>query len=258
MKKLLALILVVATFACAMVGCVNPNDKNDSANNNNQTSTGDQTNKDEPKVDPNAKSEGSMTYAEYVAADFDDEVVIEGFVQAKQSWWDNKATIYLQDGEGAYYVYEMICSEDDYNKLVTGTKIKVTGFKTEYHGEIEVDSGAEFEILEGDTWIAEPTDVTALLGTDKLVEKQNMLVVFKGLTVVSISYKGGEPGDDIYVTLSKDGNEFDFCVERYLTDPETDVYKAVGELKAGDVVDIIGFLYWYDGVNTHITSVTVK
>ena len=27
--------------------------------------------------------------------------------------------------------------------------------------------------------------------------------------------------------------------------------------KAGDVVDMEGFLYWYEGVNTHITSVKV-
>ncbi|MBQ6889541.1 MAG: hypothetical protein IJN53_00725 [Oscillospiraceae bacterium] len=46
-----------------------------------------------------------------------------------------------------------------------------------------------------------------------------------------------------------------FCLERYLTDPDTDVYKAFATLKAGDVVDIEGFIYWYNGVNTHITAV---
>ena len=29
-------------------------------------------------------------------------------------------------------------------------------------------------------------------------------------------------------------------------------------LNAGDKVDIEGFLYWYEGVNTHITAVTKK
>ena len=29
-------------------------------------------------------------------------------------------------------------------------------------------------------------------------------------------------------------------------------------LKKGDVVDMEGFLYWYEGVNPHITAVTVK
>lgn len=43
------------------------------------------------------KSEGVMTYEEYMAADLDSEVVIEAYVQAKQSWWEDKATLYTQD-----------------------------------------------------------------------------------------------------------------------------------------------------------------
>ena len=34
--------------------------------------------------------------------------------------------------------------------------------------------------------------------------------------------------------------------------------KAFADLKAGDVVDMEGFLYWYNGVNTHITAVVKK
>ena len=75
------------------------------------------------------------------------------------------------------------------------------------------------------------------------------------MTIDAVEYKNGQPGDDIYVTVSKDGQSYSFCVERYLTDPETEVYKAFAEIKAGDVVDIEGYLYWYEGVNTHITSV---
>ena len=48
------------------------------------------------------KSEGVMTYAEYEAAALDTQVVIEAYVQAKQSWWENQATVYAQDKEGAY------------------------------------------------------------------------------------------------------------------------------------------------------------
>ena len=208
--------------------------------------------------DASKKSEGVMTYDEYAAANLDAAVVIEGFVQAKQSWWDNKATIYLQDPDGGYFVYEMTCTKEDYAKLTVGTKIKVTGYKTEYKGEIEVDSGATFEIINDGTWVAKATDVTDLLGKDELINKQNMLVSFKGMTVKSVSYKGEERGDDIYVTFTKDGADYDFCVERYLTDPDTEVYKAVEALKEGDVVDVEGFLYWYNAPNTHITKVTVK
>jgi len=197
-----------------------------------------------------------MTYAEYIAAEIDAPVVIEAYVQATQSWWDNKITVYTQDADGAYFIYEMACSEEDSAKLVPGTKIRVTGFKTEWSGEVEVASGATFEIVEGaEPFIAEAFDATALLGTDDLIKHQNELAIFKGMTIVSIEYKNGEPGDDIYVKLSKDGAEYDFCVERYLTGPETEVYKAFADLKAGDVVDVTGFIYWYNAVNTHITAV---
>ena len=205
--------------------------------------------------DINAKSEGVMTYAEYAAAALDAEVVIEAYVQATQSWWDNKITVYAQDKDGAYFIYELACAEADAAKLVPGTKIKVKGYKGEWAGEVEIMDGT-FEFAGDTKYVAEPVDATAWLGTDELIKHQNQLAVFKGMTVEAIEYKNGEPGDDIYVTVSKDGNKYDFCVERYLTGPETEVYQTVGALAVGDKVDVTGFIYWYEGVNTHITGIS--
>lgn len=196
-----------------------------------------------------------MTYEEYIAADIDAEVVIECYVQAHQSWWDNKVTVYAQDPDGAYFIYEMACSEEDAAKLTAGTKIRVTGTKAEWAGEIEI-MDATFEFVDAEPWVAEALDVTALLGTDELIDHQNEFVCFTGLTIASITYKNGEPGDDIYVDVTLDDATYSFCVEVYLTGTDTDVYKAFADLKAGDKVDIEGFLYWYEGVNTHITGVT--
>ena len=84
-----------------------------------------------------------------------------------------------------------------------------------------------------------------------------MLVEFKGLTVKELSYKDSEWDKDIYLKVSYNGTDYDFCVENYLCGPDTDVYKAVQALEAGDVIDVEGFLYWYNGVNTHITSISV-
>ena len=64
--------------------------------------------------------------------------------------------------------------------------------------------------------------------------------------------------DDLYFKVSKDGETYEFCVEYYLCNEDTDVYKAVENLKVGDVIDVEGFLYWYNGINPHVTSVTVK
>ena len=38
-------------------------------------------------------------------------------------------------------------------------------------------------------------------------------------------------------------------------DKDSEVYGAVKALNIGDKIDMEGFLYWYEGVNPHITSV---
>ena len=198
-----------------------------------------------------------MTHEEFMAAELESIVTVETYVQATQSWWDNKITVYCQSPDGAYFLYELACSEEDAAKLVPGTLIRVTGDKGEWAGEVEIMNGT-FEFVEnGDAYIAEALDVTELLGTEELIAHQNEFVAFTGLTIEAIEYKNGEPGDDIYVTVGYNGASYDFCVERYLTGPETEVYTTVGTLEVGDVVNMEGFLYWYEGVNTHITSVTV-
>lgn len=247
MKKI-ALLLLVLAMAAACVACGSNGDAaNDAAD---------------------VKSEGVMTYEEYMAAALDEEVVIETYVQAKQSWWDNTATLYTQDKDGAYFLYNLACSEEDYEKLVPGTKIKVTGYKSEWAGEVEIMDGT-FEIEEG-SYIAEAEDVTALLASEELIDHQNKFVSFKGLTVEAAGQDengndlaflyawdgSGQQGDDLYFNVSLDGNTYTFTVESYLCDSTTDVYKAVEALNVGDVIDMEGFLYWYEGVNPHITSVT--
>ncbi len=210
----------------------------------------------EEAVADDAKSEGVMTYAEYAAAELETEVVVETYVQAKQSWWEDKATFYTQDQDGAYFIYEMACSEDDYNKLVPGTKIKVTCVKADWSGEVEIVD-ATYEIEEGN-FVAEAKDATDLLGKDELIDMQNQLVSFTDMTVAAVAFKNDQPGDDIYVTLSKDGANYEFCLEYYLNGSDEEFYNLVSGLEAGSVVDVEGFLYWYEGANPHITKVTVK
>ena len=213
-----------------------------------------------------AMAEGVMSYADYMATEIDDEVTIECYVQAHQSWWDNKITVYAADQDGAYFIYNMTCSEEDAATLEPGTKIRVTGFKAVWSGEIEIAEGATFEFVDAEPYVAEAVDVTDLLGTDALVEKQNQFVAFKGMTVEAINDEGaaflynwdgsGEEGSDLYFKVSKDGTAYTFTVESYLCGPGTDVYEAVKALNVGDTIDMEGFLYWYEGANPHITAVT--
>ena len=158
MKKLIALLLAL-TLALALFGCKQADD-------------------------PAKKSEGVMTHAEYVAAADQTEVKIEAYVQATQSWWKDQITIYAQDAEGGYFLYNMKCSEADAKKLVPGTKIRATGSRTTWAGEIEIMEGS-LEILEG-KYIAPVADVTSMLESEDLIKHQNKFVSFKGLTVEKI------------------------------------------------------------------------
>ena len=213
------------------------------------------------------KSEGVMTHDEYIAAALETEVVVETYVQAKQGWWQDAATIYTQDKDGAYFIYGLPCSQEEYDKLTPGTKIKVTGYKAEWSGEVEIID-ATYEIVDGKKYIAKALDVTSMLGTDELIKHQNEFVSFKGMTVEPITDANGneaaflygwdgsgEEGSDLYFNVSVNGATYNFTVESYLCGADTDVYKAVKNFKIGDKVDLEGFLYWYEGANPHITAV---
>lgn len=210
-----------------------------------------------------------MTHADYAAAELDTEVTVETYVQATQSWWNDSITVYCQSEDGAYFLYGLACSEEDAAKLVPGAKIRVTGYKSEWSGEVEITDGTFAFVDDGETYIAEPADVTDLLGTDDLVAHQNEKVSFTGLTVEASNDAGdaflynwdgsGEAGtdSDLYFKASVGGNTYTFVIEYYLCNETTEAYQAVTNLKVGDVINLEGFLYWYDGVQPHITSVTV-
>ena len=222
-----------------------------------------------------AEETEALTHAEYLAAEKGSAVTIEAYIQGKQSWWESDgvgvASFYLQDQDGGYFVYNLPCTKEDYDKKLTaGTKIQVTGNKTEWSGEVEIDglsAGAEatYKVLDAKKFIANPKDVTDQLGKD-LLASQNMAVSFKNLTVVAQAdgtsafyYKwdnSGKEGDDLYITLTDGTNTLSAVVESYLCDENSEVYKAVKGLAVGDKITIEAFLYWYNGAQPHITKVT--
>lgn len=276
MKKLLSMLLVLS-MAAAMTGCAGGSTSGTAPETEAPAESTEAA--DESAAEDEAQDAGTadtedvaevMSYDEYMAADLDSQVTIEAYVQAKQSWWENQATVYAQVEDGAYFLYNMACSEEDYELLTQGTKIRVTGYKTEWSGEVEIID-ASFQIVEGDTFIAPALDVTEMLGTDDLINYQNQFVQFNGLTVEAAgqdedgndvaflySYDGsGSEGDDLYFNASYNGETYTFTIESYLCDSTTEVYSAVKALEIGQTVNMEGFLYWYEGVNPHITSVSI-
>ena len=220
---------------------------------------------EKPAEEAPAAEAAVMSHADYIAAENDTEVVIESYVQDHQSWWDGKVTVYLQSEDGAYFAYELKATEEEAAKLTQGQKVRIKGFKGEWAGEVEIMDGT-VEFLEGDPYVAAATDVTELLGKDELAQHMNEFVAVKGATIVdydgngaAFAYKNAEEkSDDLYFKVDVGGQVYEFCVEFYLRGKDTDVYKAVEGLKVGDVVDLEGFLYWYNGANLQATSLTVK
>ena len=220
------------------------------------------------KDDPAVKGDGVMTNEEYDAAKNQTDVTIEAYVQAKQTLKDGRTSLYLQDPDGAYFVYNVACSEEEYAKLKEGQKVKVTGKKSVWNGEIEI-TDAKLEIQKG-SFIAEPLDATALLSDAAVIEHQNEHVVLKGLTVVGSKGKdgtdgaflylwdgSGKEGDDLYFNASLNGKAYSFTVESDLCGADSEVYQAVKALQVGDQIDLDCYLFWYEGLNPHVVGVTV-
>ena len=278
MKKALVIMLTSAVMMAA-VACGSNNTSAPAAEAPAEEAQAEETTQEvETEVMEETEDEGplvpedAMTYEEYVAAEVDSEVVIRGAIQAKQAYYaqedQGSASVYLQDENGgAYFLYMLPCTEKEYELMEIGKKIKVKGFKSEWSGEIEVVDIETWMFVDGD--IAEPEDVTALLGTDELINKQNKYVCFRGVTVepagedtdAAFLYNwdgSGSEGDDLYFNVSVNGQTYSFTVESYLCGPDSDIYKAVKDFKVGDVIDLVGFLYWYEGPNPHITGILAQ
>ena len=272
MKKMLAMLLALSMML-SLAACAGGNDAQTTAAADGTTAAQEETQGATEAATQGAEETTAagetvevLCSGGYFAAEPGTLVEVQAAVQSKQAWWEGQATVYAQDEDGGYFFYNLACSEDDYALLTPGTWIRVTGYKSEWSGEVEIMDGT-FEIIEGESFIAEPTDVTELLGTDELISHQNELVSFTGMTVEAADDSGaaflynwdgsGTEGDDLYFNASYNGETYTFTIESYLCDSSSEVYSAVKNLEVGQTIDMEGFLYWYEGVNPHITSVTV-
>ena len=202
-----------------------------------------------------------LTYAEYVAAENGTEVTIAAYIQAKQSWWKNQAVVYLQDDNGGYFVYNLPCTEEQYNTdLAIGNRVKITGIKGAWAGQVEIlgsEAGAEatYELLAGNK-VYEAKAMT-VFDSESLLAVLNQKVSFENLEVVSVTAPT-QDGGDIYFDVTNGEYTYTFCIESYLTSKSTEVYQTALALKAGDVINCEGFMYCYNNPQLHTTAITVK
>ena len=264
MKKIIAMLLVL-TMAASLFGCAASKAPETTAAPATEAPATEAPATEAPATEAPA---AVMTYAEFAAAELETEVTIETYVQTIESWWDGACHIYAQSEDGGYYIYGYACTEEEAALLVPGTKILVKGFKTAWSGEVEIVD-ATIEVLEGSYIVEEAFDATALLGTDELEGYMNSLVAFNGLTVAASNDEGaaflykwdgsGSQGDDIYFNVTDGTNTYTFTVNAYLVGfgAGSDVYAAAEALNVGDVINVEGFLYWYEGAQPHCTSIVV-
>ena len=190
-----------------------------------------------------------LTWAEYVAAADDKAIVVKGYVTAFSSKKNGASTntIYMQDADGGYYVYQLEADPVDL-EIEKGMLIRVTGTKDTYSGTYEV-TNPTVEILEGKT-VQTPADYTgifksaATLKDKNLVAKQGFLVTIKGVTLGSqdtsngyYRFKLGELTS--YIRLSSS-----VCP---LTKDEQTAFKKLHTEKKGWTADVTGVICVFDG-----------
>ena len=220
-----------------------------------------------PSVEESFYSEPVSSFSEFLSADGSQPVTIESYLQEKQAWSEGKANIHLQDEVGAYFVFNLPCSQEEFLALKQGQKLRIRGYKTDFSGQIQI-SDAVYSILDG-MYVAEPEDISNLPNTDELYLRQNRRVSFHAMTVepmfdgVSAFYYGWDnsgstaKGSDLYFTASNGGESYTFLVKEQLCGIDSDVYSTVQKLHVGDIVDLEGILCWYNGPQPLLTSISV-
>ncbi|MCQ2458349.1 MAG: SH3 domain-containing protein, partial [Clostridia bacterium] len=96
---------------------------------------------------------GAMTYADFATAELDSEVTVETYIQAcAYAPAYGNASAFCQDEFGAVYLYRLPCDDELAARLVPGTKVKVTGFKSEWSGEVEIIDISAIEVLDAEAY----------------------------------------------------------------------------------------------------------
>lgn len=126
------------------------------------------------------------SHADYVSAEDGTNLTVKGVVTAL-----NGKTVYIQDADGAYYVYLANANKE----VKVGKEISISGEKTVYSGALEIKNASVLEIKDGT--IVNPLDVTEEFTTAGFVNddaKQALYVTFTGV-VKSVS------GQNVVVTV---------------------------------------------------------
>ena len=166
-----------------------------------------------------------LTWAEYMAKEDDEAVVVKGVVTAIFNG-ENEKDIYMQDNDGGYYLYSVTAIPEG---LEVGMTIRATGLRDTYQGGAQVAKGATVEILDTNKVEVTPTDITEIVKNaanakdEALVNLAGKFVTINGATVLGQN-KGNNTYYDFvlgnvraYSRISTSNN--------FLTEEQTEAFK---------------------------------
>ena len=225
------------------------------------------------KVTVTKAADAAVSADAFAAAAVDTEVIVEGYVtKAAYNEQYGNISFFMQDTQMGYYVYRMNVTPEEAAKIDTGVKVRVKGYKSEWSGEVEIID-ATFEILDGEYKPA-AYDITALLSNEEqLIKHMNKYVAFNNVTVAPSKNAAGEDvaylynwdgsgaagsNCDLYFNVAVGDQIYNLTVESDECAEGSETYELATQMKIGDVVNLEGVLYWYNGANPHITKVLTK
>ena len=200
-------------------------------------------------------SQDPMTYDEFVAAAKGADVYVTGVVTGIATG-TNSSNIYLEDSDGAYYIYG--ATGDVLASLAIGNTISVRGTKAEFNGLLEIEN-ATIAILDTATVTPNTTDITSTLeaatalNADSLKALQGKYITIKGVTLDSVNISGNNSQYyNLYFTLDGNASNLKFYLYYNITgvniDNEdlTELYNEFNK-NLGRKADIVGYVTWNNG-----------
>ena len=200
-----------------------------------------------------------------------------GYVVSKAGYNESYGNGYLnimdQTKLGGYYVYRAVIAKDKWDTLEVGTRVHISGAaSTLYNGLIETNGSTPCEIVTDDAKLAPLTadELAALkagtavddlvVGAEELKYQTGNMVKLTGWKVKEIGTANATTAGTLVTLTNKElGDDFEFTVQvqKYSLDLAATNATAVAiagriaaqEIKVGDIVDVKGVLYNYNGYN---------
>nr|WP_297704007.1 zinc-ribbon domain-containing protein [uncultured Butyrivibrio sp.] len=201
------------------------------------------------------------SYDDFDNAAVGSTVTVDAFVQDAFSWSSNGCSLYVANGNDAYYVSGLHCTESEFEQFKSpGMHISITGTKVDKNGDYQIND-CMFTIVDDSRYSPAPTDVTNMLKLSSISDYKNHRICITEAIIEPNNYSN-EPyyiadfnrsgglvdtsnrmlGDDLGFKALVNGSECSFIIDTACTDSSSEPYKIVREFKIEDKINCTGYL----------------